>query len=330
MWSSIATCRGIRPSSNSASPAPGANIRPAASPSSISSPKTPSNIACWKRWPTNRRWPTACWTGGAIWGRSRLRSGRQAFLSKLHQLVGEAPARTVAADLKSQISNLKLAKPSDRPRAFAEEARRLLGSSLVACEERFPREGAHSVLYVVVDGQVALHRPRLETLHAELCADLEFVSPVRLEVLDRATHEALERLIASGLIAPVSRAARPLHPAAETPTPLTAEELARAKSHRDRATHKIKMARLLTNGGMADEARAPLLDAALAMSRALAVEARLPEPGALDDVLSPPLAAAWGRHAIAIQDFLAQPGADGNRAAGAMAELLGIPDDVPF
>jgi superfamily II DNA or RNA helicase len=252
-----------------------------------------------------------------------LRSGRQAFLSKLNQLVGEAPARPVALELKPS-------KPSDRPRAFAEEACRQLGAALVTCEERFPREGSHSVLYVVVEGQAALHRPRLEALHTELCADLESVAPVRLEVLDRATHEALERLIAAGLIASVSRAARPLHPVAETHAPLSADELARAKTYRDLAARKLKMARLLADGGLPDEARPPLLDAALAMSRALAVEARLPEPGALDDVLSPPLAAAWGQHAIAIRDYFAQPNADRHRAIRAMEALLGLPDDCPF
>ena len=258
-----------------------------------------------------------------------LRTGGQAFLSKLNQLVSEVkPA--VGGNLKSEISDLKLAKPSDRPRAFAEDALRQLGSSLVTCEERFPREGSHSVLYVVVEGQAALHRPRLEALHAELCGGLESVAPVRLEVLDRATHEALERLIAAGLIAPISRAARPLHPVAETPAPLSAEEQARARTHRDLATRKLKMARLLTDGGMADEARAPLLDAALALSRALALETRVPEPGALDDILSPPLAVAWGPHAIVVRDFLAQPAADCHRALRAMEELMDIPDDCPF
>ena len=56
--------------------------------------------------------------------------------------------------------------PSDRPRAFADEAGRQLGAALLSCEERFPSEGAHSVLYVVVEGHAALHRPRLEALHA--------------------------------------------------------------------------------------------------------------------------------------------------------------------
>ncbi|MCC6821626.1 MAG: hypothetical protein IT579_12915, partial [Verrucomicrobia subdivision 3 bacterium] len=108
------------------------------------------------------------------------------------------------------------------------------------------------------------------------------------------------------------------------------QELAKAKAHRDLAARKLKMARLLADGGLPDEARTPLLDAALALSRALAVEARLSEPGSLVDILSPPLAAAWGQHAIAIQDFLAQPNADRYRATRAMEGLLGIPDDCPF
>jgi superfamily II DNA or RNA helicase len=252
-----------------------------------------------------------------------LRSGRQAFLSKLNQLVGEArPA--AAGNLESQISDLKSSLPSDRPRAFAEEARRQLGAALVACEERFPRDGEHSVLYVVIEGQAALHRPRLEALHAQLCGALASVAPVRLEVLDRATHEALERLIAAGLIAPISRAARPLHPVAETPTPLSAEELTRAQAHRAVAARKHKMARLLADGGMADEARLPLLDAALALARALAVETRLPEPGSLDEAVVPPLAAAWGVHASAVREFLAQAGAEGRAATEAVGALLEI------
>ncbi len=259
-----------------------------------------------------------------------LRSGRQAFLSKLNQLVGEAPKPTADGNPKAEISDLKLAKPVDRPRAFAEEAGRQLGASLLTCEERFPREGAHSVLYVVVESQAALHRPRLEALHAELCADLESVAPVRLEVLDRATQEALERLIAAGLIAPISRAARPLHPLAETPLPLNAQERARVQAHRDLAARKLKMAGLLADGGMGEEARLPLLDAALALSRALAGEARLPEPGSLSDVVSPPLAAVWGAPVVVLHDFINQPAADAQALTRVMKELLNHPDDCPF
>jgi superfamily II DNA or RNA helicase len=245
-----------------------------------------------------------------------LRSGRQAFLNRLKQIVGPAPAKPAAPPLPPSL-------PSDRPRAFAEEVRRQLGTSLVACEERFPREGTHSVLYVVVEGQAAVHRPRLEALHTRFCGDLEPVAPVRLEVLDRATHEALERLIGAGLIAPLTRAARPLHPAEAAPAPLSAEELARAREQRDLAARKLKMARLLANGGMSEEARPPLLEAALALGRALAVEARLPEPGSLDEALLPPLAGAWGPQLGTVREFVAQAGAETNAMLNTLGALLG-------
>jgi superfamily II DNA or RNA helicase len=258
-----------------------------------------------------------------------LRSGAQAFLSKLNQLVGGAKPDG-AGNLTSGISGSKSAKPADRPRAFAEDAHRQHGAALVSCEERFPRQGAHSVLYVVVENQAALHRPRLEALHAELCADMEFVAPVRLEVLDRATHEALERLIAAGLVAPVSRAARPLHPAVETRAPLSAEENDRARSHRDVAARKLKMARLLADGGMAEEARSPLLEAALALTRGLAIENRLPEPGAIEDAFQPPLAAVWGAPVTVLQEFVSRPTAEHQALGQLMDGLLNPEDDCPF
>jgi hypothetical protein len=59
------------------------------------------------------------------------------------------------------------------------------------------------------------------------------------------------------------------------------------------------MARLLGDGGLADEARTPLLEAAHALARALAVENRLPEPATLHDALLPPLAHCW-RDALAL------------------------------
>lgn len=252
-----------------------------------------------------------------------LRSGRQAFLARLNQLVSTPPAAHPPPAAAPQLS-------SDRPRAFAEQAARQLGGALVHCEERFPRTGAHSVLYVVVEGQAALHRPRLEALHTQLCGDLAAVAPVQLEVLDRATHEALERLIAAGLIAPINRAARPLHPAAEVQVPLSAAELARVETLRTQAARKLKMARLLVGGGLAEEAREPLLEAALAWARALAVEQRLPEPDALEAVLAPPLAAVCGAPVAALKDFLAAPAADGEALRAALEESLKLLDDCPF
>jgi hypothetical protein len=185
-------------------------------------------------------------------------------------------------------------------------------------------------LYVVVEGQAAQHRPRLEALHAEYCADLESTAPVRLEVLDRATHEALERLIAAGLIAPLTRAARSLDAAAVIPVSLSPEELARMEKHHDRAGRKLKMARILAAGGMVEETRAPLLEAILALGRAMSVESRQPEPGAIDELLRPPLLNLWGTHAACVRDFAVQPAADDRPVTAALAQILEDRTRTPF
>ena len=89
----------------------------------------------------------------------KLRTGRQAFFEKLEQL-GIKPAAPGTADLKSQISNLKSPLPADRALGFARAAGERINGALVRCEERYPQAGAHSVLYVVVDGNPAQWRPR--------------------------------------------------------------------------------------------------------------------------------------------------------------------------
>jgi hypothetical protein len=153
------------------------------------------------------------------------------------------------------------------------------------------------VLVVIVDRDPAGIRERLAALHDELFGPgkTDPLAPTQLEVIDRATDETIQRLIAAGLISTTTRASRPLFPEAEpaaTP-PLSPEELARAKAHRDQAARRLKMARLLHDGGMSEEARGALLEAILPLGRALAIESRLPEPATLDDALLPPLSHGW-------------------------------------
>src|SRR5258707_7604234 len=47
----------------------------------------------------------------------------------------------------------------------ARKARERINGALVHCEERYPSQGAHSVLYVVVDRDAAQWRERLKDLH---------------------------------------------------------------------------------------------------------------------------------------------------------------------
>jgi hypothetical protein len=249
----------------------------------------------------------------------KLRSGRQAMVERLQQLV--TPARPGGAPAAA-----KPALPADRALAFAQLAAGRINGALVACEERYPQAGPHSVLLVVVDREAANWREQLQGLHTDLFGpgQTDPLAPVQLEVIDRATHEALERLLAAGLITRTTRASRQLFPPAgpdRVPDALSAEELARAKAHRERAARQLKMARVLGEGGFGPEARPALLESVSALAAALAVEHRLPEPGAVQDALRPPLALHWAETLPALRTFVQEMEADWRPVAEALGRL---------
>ena len=177
---------------------------------------------------------------------------------------------------------------------FAERAASLLGKNLAACEERYPEEAPHTVLVAIVERDAAQWKPRIEQLHAELFSTQDPLFPVRLEVLDRATVETMQRLAEAGIVQITHRATRHLYPMDNARSPLGAEELARVQACRERAARKLKMARLLQAEKMDEEAREALLAAVLETGRALAIESRLPEPPNPVAALAPPLSHAWG------------------------------------
>lgn len=231
----------------------------------------------------------------------KLGSGKAAFMEKLNLLVGTSGQATAPSVFD------KPSMPADRAAAFAQRTHAAINGSLVLCEERHPNEGAHTVMLVVVDANPSLHQARLAALHTELLgpSPSDPQAPSRLEIIDRATHEALERLMAAGLIQSTTRARRPLWPNPEPAVlqPLSAEERAQAARHRAQAARKLKMARLLGDGGMAEEARVPLLEATHALAKALAIESRLPEPEALKDIFLPPLSSVWKEASPLLRTF---------------------------
>ena len=242
----------------------------------------------------------------------KLRSGRQAMVERLQQLV--SPTR--ADGLPAQPA--KAALPADRALAFAQLASGRINGALVRCEERFPQAGPHSVLMVVVDREAANWREALQTLHGDLYGPgkTDPLAPVQLEVIDRATDEALQRLIAAGLISPTTRAARQLFPGPDNAgDTLSAEARTRAKIQRERATRKLKLARVLGEGGFGEEARPALLEAIQALAIALAVENRISEPADLKDAVVAPLAQLWAGDLPALKRFVQEPAADWKPAA---------------
>ena len=228
----------------------------------------------------------------------KLRGGAQAFLTRLQQVIDvrEPAPRPLEPPL-----------PVDRAEAFVRRAARMLDGKLVACEERFPIGVAHSVLVAIVERDADTWREKLRSVHADLFGPgkLDPLAPVQLEVIDRATAEALERMADAGLIAPNVRATRHLHPSAEEASAsLNAEEQAKAAAFRERAGRKLKMARILAGGEFMDEAGAALGEAILFAGKALAFETRLSEPESIADALVPPLAVAWGAAVAALRRFV--------------------------
>ncbi|MBX3732765.1 MAG: DEAD/DEAH box helicase [Verrucomicrobiae bacterium] len=229
-----------------------------------------------------------------------MKRGGQAFLERLEQLglgrTGATPAAAAAS------------VPADRALGFAQAAAAGLRGALVGCEERYPRDGDHSVLYVVVDGDAVRWRPRLEAMHGQYFRDSDPLAPVRLEVVDRATHEALERLVAAGLISRTTRAARVLTSASDPagPTPLSDAERRRLEQHQAQAARQLQLAKVLVGGGFEDEARTALRQSVLWRSRALAVARRLPEPDGLEACLIAPISPAWGDRQALIRQLAAE------------------------
>src|SRR5436853_165204 len=171
-----------------------------------------------------------------------------------------------------------------------------MGASLVRCEERYPQQGAHSVMMVVVDRDAGTWLQKIVPLHQEFFGAGDPLAPVQLEVIDRATFDALDRLTAAGLIVPGVRATRTLVPTESTSLQtlrLSPEEQQKAERYRQQGARKLKMAQLLSDGGMLEEMRPPLIEAIDCFARAMATEKRLPEATSVEQALLPPLALHW-------------------------------------
>lgn len=244
----------------------------------------------------------------------QLASGRQVFLARLQQMLSSGvPGRQSVAEQKSL--------PVDRSLAFSLQARERLGDRLLLCEERYPLEGSHSVLYLVVDRDAALYQERLKELHGKFFGDADPLAAVRLQVIDRATDAALKGLIDAGLIAGTTRAARPLYPPGSTPA-LTQAEREQVLNFRDSAARKLKMGRLLGDGEMPEEGREAILQSIHSLSQALAVKTRKPPIADLNQLAASHIAGDFGRALPALCDFIRDPAASWRSAADALQSLL--------
>lgn len=215
-------------------------------------------------------------------------SGRTAFIERLEAIMG-APVAPGAVP-----------EPAGRPEPLERLRQDLvakLGDELLLLEAAPGAEGRRTVLAVVerLDGP---GRSRPEIL-ASLAAPSEEVgvpSP-RLEVLDRATYEAMERLVEAGLLQPAAAAREVLHRSPALADARAAERdrrLGQAREAFERAERKQRMAGVLADGGFPVEALAPLAEAVQGALVCVAHLAGVHVP-AEEDALTPATLEALGR-----------------------------------
>ena len=86
---------------------------------------------------------------------------------------------------------------------------------------------------------------------------------------------------------------------------MSAEEQAKAKAWHEKADHALRLVKVLGPAGFGPETRSNLLDGAMHLARALAVEHRLPEPASFDGALLPPFSHCWKGSLPTLRQFAA-------------------------
>ncbi len=174
--------------------------------------------------------------------KTKLKRGREANLARLKQFLGTPSGKKPVAK----------APPADPAVHFADRAKDALGDALVHCQEAMLPDQSEPVLLTVL--RDPSRRPAVEELHRE--TDWRGGVP-KLHVLDPATWTAIQQLADSGLLTLNTRATRHLagDPPLEPKKPaLTEEQKQRIAELKAFAAKKEKVAKLLIESDLADEA----------------------------------------------------------------------------
>jgi superfamily II DNA or RNA helicase len=196
----------------------------------------------------------------------RMPSGRRAFVDRLAAMM--EPAAEAAPEPEAAPADT--ATPDERLR---DDLTARHGDALLLLESRKAADGSETFLLVIEADS--------ETVQAER-ERLADAGGARVEVLDRATYEAIERLTAAGLLHKGGDAPRDLVRSPQLgPDPAAAQRqrMAQGAEQLAGAERKLRMAMLLAQGGFAEEA-VPALSEGLA----LAAKARALISGEAQDV----------------------------------------------
>ncbi len=181
----------------------------------------------------------------------KMPSGRQAFLDRMAMLMAppvERAPEVVAAPPAVSLRDELVSRHGD---------------ALLLMQARKAPDG-QEVLLVVLDGDAAAVAAERERLAGAADADAP-----RIEVLDRATYETIERLTGAGLLHATSDAQSELVRSPRLPDPaetVRRQRLAQCSEWLGGAERKLRMAMLLAQGGFAEEAM-PALTECLELAR---------------------------------------------------------------
>ena len=189
----------------------------------------------------------------------KLKSGGPAFLKRLAQVMSSVPTAEASAKVVA----------SDPAAHFASRAKTVLRNRLAHCDETWVPGFPTPILMVVL--QDTADRPRVEELFGE--TEWRGDKPT-LQVLDASTWQALENLVAAGMISIHTRATRPLLPVEGQPVAplLTPEKLARIERLRTLATKKRRAAKALLAEELTEEAEAMTKSADRAEAEAIEIQ----------------------------------------------------------
>lgn len=188
-------------------------------------------------------------------------SGRAAFIERVEAVMGTSagsgPAVATAA------ARVEPPAPADPHEQLTSEFVAGLGDDLLLLEAH-AAEGGRRTLLAVVDrpSEAARRRAQLESVVRGHAGEGE--EPPGLELLDRTTYEAIERLAAAGLVQLAATDRRVLYRSPQLTYRRAVEEqqrLLRARRSFDRAERKQRMARVLAEGGFPLEALPALTEA---------------------------------------------------------------------
>ena len=185
-----------------------------------------------------------------------LPSGRAAFLERIDSLMADATTKQQVppADPLLQLRDQLL-------KQWRERLQRL----------ELHGEGEQQILLVVTD---QVDDPLRDTLTRQFNQHLPNPTP-RLELMDSAAYQTLQRLIEAGVLSANTDNVKTLYCASMPDTPQAddgrAKRLAEAQEHLAKGEHKQRMAKVLAEGGFVTEALPPMREAVETALQALAI-----------------------------------------------------------